>query len=261
MTDLASETKNQGRQWSRHATQYHQVFLDPFRPEVENPVFDQVSAMPKGTTRAVIDLGCGTGPFLPLLLERFSDVVALDFAAGMLRKARERLGLAAERVSFLQRPMHELDDMAGRFDVAVAVNSIVMPDVRLIDQTLSAIRSVMKPDGLFLGAVPAIDAIQYHTMLLMDHALDKGDEAEDAERYAAYQAEHQYYDFAFGRFKFQGLRQKFWHSFELEYRLKKAGFSKVRIEKVLYPWDDSMYGGEDFTNQPRSWDWAFTARP
>ena len=30
--------------------------------------------------------------------------------------------------------MHDLDDYAGRLDVVVAVNSLVMPDVRVIDK-------------------------------------------------------------------------------------------------------------------------------
>jgi len=45
-----------------------------------------------------------------------------------------------------------------------------MPDVRDIDKTLSAVRSTMRPQGVFLGIVPAIDAIYYQTLLLLDQA-------------------------------------------------------------------------------------------
>ena len=76
--------------------------------------------------------------------------------------------------------MHELDDLAGQLDVAVAVNSLVMPDVRLIDRTLRSIRASLKPGGQFLGVVPSIDTIYYHLMLLMDQALDQGLEPKEA---------------------------------------------------------------------------------
>jgi SAM-dependent methyltransferase len=135
-----------------------------------------------------------------------------------------------------------------------------MPDERVIDRTLAAIRRSLKPGGVFLGAVPSIDAIQYHTMLLHDRALDEGLTPEEAERYAAFHAEHAYYDFALGRFSFQGLRQKFWQPFEVEYRLRKAGFTRIALGQVLYPWDESIIGGIQFADQPRSWDWSFTAR-
>ncbi|MBX6315547.1 MAG: class I SAM-dependent methyltransferase [Isosphaeraceae bacterium] len=255
------QTKNQGRQWSRHAARYDDVFLDPFRPGVENPILPALEAIPHPGRLTVADLGCGTGPLLPHLVGRFGTVVALDFAPKMIERARARLGPDADRVLFLNRPMHELDDYRGRFDVAVAINSLVMPDLRILDRTLRAIRESLTPRGVFLGVVPSIDAIHYHTMLLVDQALDQGLSPEEAERRAAFHAEHAYYDFAFGRFSFQGLRQKFWQPFEITHRLRKAGFASVELGQVLYPWDDSLPEGPAFVDQPRSWDWSFTARP
>jgi hypothetical protein len=43
--------------------------------------------------------------------------------------------------------------------------------------------------------------------------------------------------------------------------MRKAGFSSVELGQVLYPWDESLPGAADFADQPRSWDWFFTARP
>ena len=206
------------------------------------------------------DLGCGTGPLLPYLAERFGGVIALDFAPGMLELAGDRLGAeAAARVTFLQCPMHELDDLAGQIDVAVAVNSLVMPDVQLIDRTLRSIRASLRPGGQFLGIVPSIDAICYHMMLLMEQALDQGSAPKEAKRLAALQAERRHYDFGFGHFHFQGLRQKFWQPFEVEYRLTKAGLTSTSLGKVLYPWDESLAGGDISTVFPPSWDWFFLA--
>jgi SAM-dependent methyltransferase len=236
------------------------VFLDPFRPGVENPLLEAILAVPEPGRKAVADLGCGTGPLLTHLVGRFGRVVALDFAAGMIKASKKRLGEDAGRVEFLNRPMHQLDDLAGQLDVAVAVNSLVMPDVREIDRTLRAIHATLKPGGVFLGVVPSIDAIHYSTMLLMDRELDRGHDPEEAERLAAYHAEHAAFEFAFGRFSFEGLRQKFWQPFEVEYRLRKAGFASVELVKLLYPWDEDIAGGEAFADQPKSWDWTFTAR-
>lgn len=253
--------QDQDRQWSRHAARYDELFLDALDPRVENPLLAALDAVPEPEGRTVADLGCGTGPLLPRLVGRFGRVVALDFAPAMIEHARQRLGRDAAKVRFEVRPMHDLDDFAGRFDVVVAINSLVMPDVRTIDRTLRAIRASLRPGGQFLGIVPAMDAIHYHTMLLMDQALDRGLEPEEAERSAAFHAEHHYYEFAFGRFQFLGLRQKFWQPFEIRHRMAKAGFSSVELGQVLYPWDESMAGAEDLVDYPRSWDWSFVARP
>jgi len=257
----ARSLQGQDRQWSRHAVRYDELFLDAFHPDVENPLLEKLQQVPDAGRKTAADLGCGTGPLLPYLVGRFGRVIALDFAPAMIEHARRRLGPDAERVTFLTRAMHDLDDLAGAVDVAVAVNSLVMPDVRLIDRTLRAIRASLRPDGLFLGVVPAMDAIHYHTMLLMDTALDRGQTPEEAERSAALHAEHHHYEFAFGRFSFLGLRQKFWQPFEIRHRMTKAGFGSIELDHVLYPWDDSMAGAKDLAAYPRSWDWSFLARP
>lgn len=256
-----SELQNQDRHWSRHASGYEEIFLDPYAPDVENPLWAALDAVPGAPHKTAADLGCGTGPLLPHLAARFGRVIALDFAPSMIERAKERLAPeTADRVAFLKRPMHDLDDLAGQIDVAVAVNSLVMPDVRLIDRTLRAIRAALVPGGQFLGIVPSIDAIAYHAMLVVDRALERGLTPREAERVAAAQIERRYYDFAFGRFRFQGLHQKFWQPFEIEHRLARAGFDSVTLSKVLYPWDDSLAGADDLSGFPRSWDWFFRAR-
>lgn len=255
------DVQDQDRQWSRHAERYDELFLDALHPGVENPLFDALGAIDEPGHRTVADLGCGTGPLLPYLSRRFGRVIALDFAPGMIARARRRLGRSAANVTFATRAMDDLGEYDGQIDVAIAVNSLVMPDVRDIDRTLAAIRGALRPDGVFLGIVPAVDAIHYHTMLLMDRALDRGMAPEEAERHAAFHAEHHYYDFAFGRFAFQGLRQKFWQPFEIRHRLAKAGFGPVELGQVLYPWDESLPCGTELADYPRSWDWMFLARP
>jgi ubiquinone/menaquinone biosynthesis C-methylase UbiE len=252
-------TTGQERHWSRHAVRYEDLFVDPFAPGVENPLWEALEAIADPAGKTVIDLGCGIGPLLPHLLARFGRVIALDFAPGMLAAARKRLNAEeAGRVRFLERPMHELDDLEGQIDLAIAINSLVMPDLRVIDQTLRSIRACLRTEGLLLGIVPAMDSIHYHTMLFLDQALDHGLEPAEAQRVAAEHAEHRYYDFAFGRFKFQGLRQKFWMPFELEHRLGKAGFAAPELGKVRYPWDD-LVPRLDLSGYPPSWDWFFRA--
>jgi SAM-dependent methyltransferase len=251
------DPQNQDRHWSRHAARYDELFLDPYAPDVENPIWSALAAISDAERKLVADLGCGTGPLLPYLTERFGQVIALDFAPAMLERAKQRLGNKASRVIFLERPIYDLDEFAGRVDIAVATNSLIMPDVRLIDRSLRSIRACLKPDGRFLGVVPSIDAISFHLMLLTDQAIAQGLAPREAEKLANLNVERRRYDFVSGKFRFQGIQQKFWRPFELEYRLKKAGFTSVTLQKVLYPWDDSLLGEDELAGLPRSWDWFF----
>ena len=134
-----------------------------------------------------------------------------------------------------------------------------MPEIADIDASLSGIRRLLGPQGVFLGIVPAIDAVHYQTMLYLDDALDRGMSPRQAERIAALQADLGNYEFNFGRFRSRGLKQKFWQPFEVEHRLRKAGFRSVLLGKVLYPWEEAGAAAERFTDQPRTWDWWFEA--
>ncbi len=247
---------DQSQQWSRAAAAYEREFIDPYRPDVRNPLFAALDRL-AGRRKVAADLGCGIGPLLPLLANRFGTVHAVDFAEGMLARARERCaGLA--NVHFHQRSLTDLGPLAGQVDVAAAVNSLVLPDPRDLEASLRAIRGTLRPGGRLLGIVPAMDAVHYYTMLLLDRALARGMPVSKAKQNAAAHAEHEYYDFAFGEFRYKGLEQHFWQPFEVRYRLKRAGFGKVRLAKVALAWPQFAHGSELQEHAP-PWDWFFEA--
>jgi SAM-dependent methyltransferase len=246
----------QAHHWSRAAEGYEEAFIDPDLPQVRNPLRAAVAEL-ADPRKTAADLGCGIGPLLPFLAERFGCVIAVDFAAGMLARARQRCRELAN-VEFLQRDLTELDELADRVDVAVAVNSLVLPDVAALDAALRSIHAALREGGHFLGIVPAMDAVHYFTMLLLDRARLSGMPADKARQNAAHHAEHAYYDFAFGTFRYQGLEQHFWQPFEVRYRLRRAGFRRVRLAKVHLAWQ--QFGcARDLGDQPPPWDWFFHA--
>ena len=248
---------DQAESWSRAAASYEQEFIDPYRTDVRSPLPGALRRLAEAGAESVADLGCGTGPLLPLLARLFRQVYAVDFAPGMLERARQRVA-GLSHVRFLQTSLTDLGGLAGRVDVAVAVNSLVLPDVRELEEALRQVRSILRPGGRFLGIVPAMDAVHYYTMLLVDRALATGMPAAAARRNAAEHADHRLYDFAFGEFRYRGLEQHFWQPFERRYRLRRAGFRRVQAAKVLLAWEQFRCH-EDLREQPPPWDWFFEA--
>jgi SAM-dependent methyltransferase len=243
--------------WSRAAASYEREFIDPYRPDVRSPLLRAVRRLADPVGKAAADLGCGIGPLLPFLAQHFRTVHAVDFAPGMLERARQRAA-GLTNVTFVQTSLTDLRELAGRVDVAVAVNSLVLPDVGELEEALRQVRSVLRPGGRFLGIVPAMDAVHYVTMLLVDRARGTGMPAAAAHQNAAEHAEHPLYDFAFGQFSYQGLEQHFWQPFEVGYRLRRAGFGKIRTVKVQLSWQQFVCGA-DLLDQPPPWDWFFEA--
>jgi SAM-dependent methyltransferase len=246
----------QARHWSRAAHGYEEAFIDPYLPEVRNPLRRALADV-ADKRKTVADFGCGIGPLLPFLAEHFGRVLAVDFADGMLARARQRCA-GLSNIVFHQRDLTDLGALAGQVDVAVAVNSLVLPDSAELDAALQGIHATLRENGHFLGIVPAMDAVHYFTMLLLDRARLAGMPQSKAQQNAAHHAEHEYYDFAFGTFRYQGLEQHFWQPFEVRYRLRTAGFRRIRMAKVSLSWE--QFGcARDLGDQPPPWDWFFHA--
>jgi SAM-dependent methyltransferase len=246
----------QARHWSLAAQKYEADFIDPYLPEIRNPLQRTITEL-ADKQKTAADLGCGIGPLLPFLAERFGRVVAIDFAEGMLARARERCrGLT--NLAFHQRDLTDLGELADSVDVAVAVNSLVLPDTAALDKALCAIHATLRGGGHFLGIVPAIDAVHYLTMLLLDRARLTGMPESKARQNAAHYAQHKSYDFAFGTFRYKGLEQHFWQPFEVRYRLRRVGFRRVRLAKVRLSWQ--QFGcPRDLDKHAPPWDWFFHA--
>src|SRR5260221_575085 len=103
-----------------------------------------------------------------------------------------------------------------------------------------------------------MDSVPYFTMLLYDRALASGKPAEAARKNAAHFADHALFDFAFGQFRYRGLEQHFWQPFEVRYRLRRAGFGRMRMRKVHLSWRQFAQR-HDLEKFPSPWDWYFEA--
>jgi ubiquinone/menaquinone biosynthesis C-methylase UbiE len=245
--------------WSRVAASYEQHFVDPYAADVRNnPLKKVLRRLGNPQKRVVADFGCGIGPLLPFLSKHFKMVYAIDFAAGMLERARERAKDSAN-LTFLQASFLDLSAVPEQVDVAVAVNSLVLPNPDDLEKALREIGRCLKPAGIFLGILPAMDAVHYTTMLLVDRALHAGRPIAVARKNAAFHCEHEYYDFAFGQFRFNGLEQHFWQPFEVAYRFGHTGFTLKRLKKIHLSWKEFAHGNE-LQEYPPPWDWFFLAK-
>lgn len=242
--------------WSQAAADYEKEFVDPYNPEVKNPLVPALQQL-ASPQKSVADLGCGIGPLLPFLAENFGKVIAVDFAEGMLERARQRCR-ALKNIVWRQGDLTRPDTLDVQVDVAVAINSLVMPDVLDQEAALRQIHHCLRPGGAFLAIVPAMDAVHYHTMLLLDRALSSGKPMDAARKNAAYLSEHENFDFAFGQFRYKGLEQHFWQPFEVRHRCRKAGFRRIRLKKVLLSWEHFSCG-QELRQQPPPWDWFVAA--
>lgn len=249
----------ENEKWDLYAGEYHDNIISPFQDNVQNPLKTEIEI--KDTKElTVADIGCGIGDLVPFLSEQFRHVYAIDFSQKMLEKTQERHA-ALTNVTFRQADMRELTSLGVTFDVAVAVNSVLLPNPLDVQRSFEQIHASINPGGLFLGIFPAMESVLYNASLVYDRELKKWGDEEKAMKETRRIVEGKKFNFITATFEDKkDEKQKFYYEFELRNRLSQAGFKNIEFKKVLYPWGKESGGYEDFFGMPEMWDWYVTAR-
>ena len=255
-TDMPAVREMAARDWDRIAPDYFGHIVSPLEVGIPRALLRALDGIADAGSKTVADLGCGIGTLLPELAARFGRVLAIDFSSVMLTRARA--SCRARHVTFHRGDLADLRAFAGRVDVAVAVNSVLTPDAARLDRIFTGLRTVLAPGGVLLSVFPAMEAILYQGFLIHER---------ERRRHAAPRArmrtsrilERAKYDFVHGTYRDADHAQKFFYDFELAHRLRRAGFRRIRLSRLPYPWDDGLGGYERFPGEPPMWDWIVRA--
>ena len=108
-----------------------------------------VSPQPRSLN--ILDLGCGTGLFGPLVQDLARSLIGVDLSSKMVEKAREKNVYDSLHVGDIIDYMQHSDE---QFDLIVAAD--VFPYIGNLEAVFKSCIGVLKPDGLFVFSVEAI---------------------------------------------------------------------------------------------------------
>lgn len=223
------------------------------------PILNRLSQ--ESPSSSVIDLGTGIGHFLPFLSEHFRVVHALDYAPNLLQKARAAHEQYAN-IRYSCGDMRSLPFAFSSFDIVLSVNSILPSSIDDPDLIISELFRILKRGGLFVGALPAFDAVIYLYFLKYQALRENGTTSEEALKTVEEEmGRHNLHPLGLYSDYPEFPSQKYFYPTEIQYRFSAAGFAEIVLMKLEYSWEychDHFYGY--FPNAPRIWDWFVTAR-
>jgi SAM-dependent methyltransferase len=126
---------------------------DDFRRILIHPASERLLGLQVGET--VLEIACGNGVFARRMALAGVQIVATDFSARLLERARARSSELAERIEFRLVDATSEEQIVAlgqqRFDAAVCNQGIM--DISDIDPLMRGIRQVVKPGGRFVFAL------------------------------------------------------------------------------------------------------------
>jgi SAM-dependent methyltransferase len=254
--DMTAAPEMPATAWDRVASDYFSEVVSPFAGGACLPLLRLLDRIPAANRKVAADFGCGTGPLLADLAARFRRVYAVDFSAGMLAQARARC--PRRHVSFHRADLADLRRFRGKIDVAVTVNAVLTPDEGRLERIFHGLRESLTPRGQLMGIFPAMEPVLYQGYLI--HQRERRvRHAGTARAVTSRILERNKYDFVHGTYREDDAAQKFFYGFELPHRLRRAGFRRIKLSRVTYPWDDRLGGYEQFPGEPPMWDWLVRA--
>ena len=144
----------------------------------EMAAFRRLADLPPGAT--VLDMGCGRGTSVRLILEMFcpARLVAFDIDAALIDQARRRLApRLGQEVELRVADATSMPFTGGEFDAVFELGILHhIPDWRT---ALREIARVVKPGGVFYFAEPSYGRIHRGMYFLMGHPKDAGFTADE----------------------------------------------------------------------------------
>ncbi|MFC1852255.1 class I SAM-dependent methyltransferase [candidate division CSSED10-310 bacterium] len=94
----------------------------------------------------VLELGCGIGTIAEYISDvTKANIVGIDFAAGAIKRARERTQEKASRLTFQEGNMNYLDFPPDSFDTIIAIDTLYF--VSDLEKTVARMMEILKPGG------------------------------------------------------------------------------------------------------------------
>lgn len=201
-----------------------------------------------------LDIGCGTGSLMLLILERFprAEVYGIDFDPTLLPLAEKRLAEFGERVHLIQADLRDelwMELVPAPIDAAVSATALHWLSEKQLIRFYSQLAKILRPGSIFLNAdhvgsksLSIQKKWEHHREQMLNQ--QKDDIADDWEGFWDAYGRALEIDIKEYRWKLTQPWEGFEEGFPLEWhfeKLKAAGFEAV---DCFWRCDcDAIYGG------------------
>ncbi len=231
------------KDWNRHADEFEDMICDIIVDEQGNQVGRFVKAVRLPANAVLVDLGCGLGSFVQKFGDRFQKIFAVDFAARIIARAKQRCAEQPSVKWLVMDVARAFKAIGRRADLTVCMNVITSPSAAKRKALWSCVARVTKPGGFVLVVVPSIES---NAMVEQSSSSTRRNGAFAAKRG--------------GLVKHEDSWQKHFGRRELIATMSDHGFLVKQIGRVSFGWDDEGLRNPRAAGRKSPWDWICLAQ-
>lgn len=240
--------------WNRGIQDYDEEVLDSLGADRKGVILRRLERY-ADKDRVAADFGCGVGKYVSVLACRFKYVYAIDFAARLLKTARERCD--ETNIEWMQGDLAINNFRMRRAHFGLCQNVLISPERRKRRAMLENIRRHIVHGGHLMLLVPSTESAIYSGQVQVEWNRLKGLEGRDLTRNVeAPRSKLELVDGLFGR---DGVPTKHYLKEEAVKMLEGTGFRPLSVDKVEYDWDSEFPDAPAWMRDPYPWDWLLVA--
>ncbi|MFL2478127.1 MAG: class I SAM-dependent methyltransferase [Verrucomicrobiales bacterium] len=242
--------------WKGIAANYEGNILSVYDNDEDSKIESVIKELEVKKETAV-DLGCGTGKFLPLLSKHFKKVQGCDYSEEMIEMAKK----SHQHLENLNLDVCDLRASAPKIkpsDVALCINVILSPSISDREKIWLNVRKSVQTGGHLVLVAPSLESALYSKYRLVEwnirngdassRALSGGFETKDEEGKIISRG---------GIIDCGGVPTKHYLEEELVCLAHRFGFKIKSAEKITYPWSTEFSNPPKWMKSPFPWDWLF----
>lgn len=250
-TPMAMDTEY----WNNAIKDYDREVLDSISADREGVIRRRLGQYTRKEKLAA-DFGCGVGKYVSVLARNFKHVYAIDFAAQLLKIARERCD--EPNIRWMQGDLATTRFRMRRAHFGVCQNVLISPERRKREAILANINRHLVRGGHLMLLVPSTESAIYANQRLVEWNRREGLRGKALTREVEVPRNTlELIDGLFGR---DGVPTKHYLKEEALIMLNRTGFESLSVDKVQYDWDSEFADPPPWLSEPFPWDWLVVAR-
>ena len=240
--------------WKGIATNYEENILSVYDNDQDRKIESIIKklALKKGTA---VDLGCGTGKFLPLLSDHFKNVQGCDYSEEMIDVAKKS-HRNITNLSLTVRDLREFSSKIKPSDLALCINVILSPSISDREKIWRNVRKSVRPGRYLVLVTPSLESALYSKYRLVEWNIRKGNSSSQAltEGFETTDENGKLISRG-GIINYGGVPTKHYLEEELTCFADRFGFKIKSLEKITYPWSTEFSNPPKWMKSPLPWDW------